>query len=262
MLFRSIPVCYGEGRSPKVRSGKTVRKALVEEAVEKVYKHYGSDEATKAERRRRGEDFRNRYGGNLPGSIDPPVPYFIGVFDTVRALGIPGSSDIMAWRHEFHGASLNPRVLHARHALSIDENRAGFEPVPWDETETDRNSGRIKQRWFPGVRSDVGGGYAECKLSDLTLAWMIGEATSVPDPIIVDQRELSLDPGFGGMQHDERSGFGLVWIEGTRDKWGPLMKTHETPVGQRFHAAAVPILARMDRYRPKALRGHPDYGPP
>jgi uncharacterized protein (DUF2235 family) len=108
----------------------------------------------------------------------------------VRALGIPGSSGVsFLFAHEFHDATLNPHVPYARQALSIDENREIFKPEIWeekDETEEARARGRVKQRWFPGVHSDIGGGYKETGLSDLSMAWMIEEATKIPNGLIVD----------------------------------------------------------------------------
>jgi hypothetical protein len=89
--------------------------ALVEEAVEKVYKHYGGKDKEQ-ERHALGAEYRGRYRSfSIEASNPPfPFPYFIGVWDTVRALGIPGSSGIIFWRHAFHNATLNPRVPYAR----------------------------------------------------------------------------------------------------------------------------------------------------
>ncbi|MFC9895583.1 DUF2235 domain-containing protein [Nocardia sp. NPDC127579] len=107
---------------------------------------------------------------------------FIGVFDTVGALGVPG---VTAWRHRFHNTDLSDRVLCARQALAIDERRRNFEPCLWQvpvELERKyrrvkrRGNDRVKQVWFEGVHSDIGGGYVECGLSDITLRWMVGEA--------------------------------------------------------------------------------------
>ncbi|MEV6280619.1 DUF2235 domain-containing protein [Nocardia sp. NPDC051832] len=107
---------------------------------------------------------------------------FVGVFDTVGALGVPG---LTAWRHRFHNTDLSERVLCARQALAIDERRRNFEPCLWQvpvELERKyrrikrRGNDRVKQVWFEGVHSDIGGGYAECGLSDITLRWMVGEA--------------------------------------------------------------------------------------
>src|SRR5207237_1447352 len=56
------------------------------------------------------------------------VPYFIGVWDTVRALGLPGVSRFVPWRHAFHDATLHPDVQHAPHALALDDDRGTFLP--------------------------------------------------------------------------------------------------------------------------------------
>jgi uncharacterized protein (DUF2235 family) len=214
-----IPQHDSAGRS--ARAHKKVRTALAEEAIEKVYQHYGNDPATKAERERRGVEFRRNYDGNLPNASVPPVPHFIGVWDTVRALGVPGSSTVsFFFAHEFHNATLNERVPYARQALSIDENREIFKPEIWDEngeTKEDRAKQRIKQIWFPGVHSDIGGGYKETGLSDLAMKWMIDEAIALPDPLIVDMTQLKLKPAFDGLQHNERTGLGFTWVEGTRE---------------------------------------------
>ncbi len=33
----------------------------------------------------------------------------------------------------------------------------------------------LKQVWFPGVHSNIGGGYDDAELSDITLAWMMSQ---------------------------------------------------------------------------------------
>src|SRR6266496_1087248 len=130
-----IPRHDKEGKS--ARGDKTVRTALAEEAVSKVYQHYGDDQK-KLERIALGEKVRTDYDSYAIEASNPPFPYFIGVWDTVRALGIPGSSGLVFWRHAFHNATLNARVPYARQALSIDENRQIFAPEIWDESEEDR----------------------------------------------------------------------------------------------------------------------------
>ena len=248
-----IPSRGAGGRSP--RTDAAAREALVEEAVEKVYKHYGNDEKTRKERLDLGAKYRALYAS------DPAVPYFIGVWDTVRALGIPGSSGLVVWRHAFHDASLNPRVRYARHALAIDEDRQTFAPELWDETKEtpeDEARGRIKQVWFPGVHSDIGGGYAETGLSDLALDWMVKEATAVEHPLLVDMTRLNLRPSFKGEQHSERTGWGRLWIEGTREAWAPAL-LKEKEIGNRFAEAAVPHADGARPYRPTSLANHRDY---
>lgn len=101
----------------------------------------------------------------------------LGVWDTVGALGIPisftkaASDKVFA----FHDTKLSPELRFACHAVAIDEKRASFEPTLWQGTADNRN--RMKQVWFPGVHSDVGGGYAKRHHSDVTLKWMVDQAT-------------------------------------------------------------------------------------
>ncbi|MBM3530711.1 MAG: DUF2235 domain-containing protein [Alphaproteobacteria bacterium] len=247
-----VPLRDAQGRSPAV--DKEACAALVDEAVDKIYKHYGNDEATKSERLQRGANFRRDFGGNLADG-NPAVPHFIGVFDTVRALGFPGSSGLIGWRHAFHDATLNSRVPYARHALAIDENRDVFKPELWEETPNDETSGRIKQRWFPGVHSDIGGGYAERGLSDLALEWMVDEATSIPDPIAVDRNMLALACNCAAMQHDERTGLGKAWVKGTREIRNNAV-LHQDHVRDRFRAAFVPTVHGNAPYRPPSLASH------
>ena len=65
---------------------------------------------------------------------------------------------------------------------------------------------RFKQMWFAGSHSDVGGSYpeTESRLSDIALAWMVGEAEYLPHPIRIDRSVLKLYPDAAGGQHNER----------------------------------------------------------
>ncbi len=104
----------------------------------------------------------------------------LGVFDTVGALGVPGAPGALKGTHQFHDVRLSPIVRTARHALALDERRLMFEPSLWKATEADavaaEASGRVRQVWFPGVHSDVGGGYQRSGLSDTTLLWIARES--------------------------------------------------------------------------------------
>jgi len=102
----------------------------------------------------------------------------MGVWDTVGALGIPDDLALLNlldqpanWR--FHDTTLGSNVKIARHAVALDEIRSSFTPTLWTSHS---DSTDMKQVWFPGVHSDVGGGYAETGLSDGALQWMVEEA--------------------------------------------------------------------------------------
>jgi len=106
---------------------------------------------------------------------------FIGVWDTVGALGIPLSG--MRWvnlinrRWQFHNVDLSTTVDAAFQALAIDERRRPFAPAIWSQ-QPDAGQQRLEQVWFTGVHSDVGGGYPSSGLSDLALLWMVERARS------------------------------------------------------------------------------------
>lgn len=113
---------------------------------------------------------------------DETFIHFIGVWDTVGALGIP-----LPWykianmqRYKFHDVKLSSQVRHAYHALAIDERRSLFSPTLWEKSNTVKNNPShkqvLEQRWFCGVHSNVGGGYVDCKLSNICLQWIIEKA--------------------------------------------------------------------------------------
>lgn len=106
---------------------------------------------------------------------------FLGVWDTVGALGSPYGI-LMGYLFDkffgcrFHGTKLSDSLLSASHALSKDEHRWPFRPTRW-ELQTGQSAADFVEEWFPGVHSDVGGGYPECGYSDVSLAWMAAQAT-------------------------------------------------------------------------------------
>jgi hypothetical protein len=93
---------------------------------------------------------------------------------------------------------------------------------------------------------------------------MIKEATAVQHPLIVDMSRLRLKPSHEGIQHDERTGWGRTWTEGTRegvlDGKGPDI-LHEDFVHKRFGLATARCVTGDRPYRPKALTKHRDYLP-
>ena len=93
---------------------------------------------------------------------------FVGVWDTVAALGV-----VPGFRREFPDTLLNPDIGIGRQALSIDEKRAAFLPSLWSARYPGQD---IRQVWFAGVHSDVGGGYPERDLANAPLNWMIDDA--------------------------------------------------------------------------------------
>lgn len=103
---------------------------------------------------------------------------FVGVWDTVGALGIPFSLlGLFDAKDEFYDTKMGPNIAVTRHALAIDERREDFAPTLW----TPRPGVDLKQVWFAGVHSDVGGSYGPDETSgacgsDAPLGWMVDQA--------------------------------------------------------------------------------------
>ena len=103
----------------------------------------------------------------------------IGVWDTVGAFGLPVEffDALTHDQYGFHDVTLSSRVQNAFHALAIDERRKPFAPTLWQQPAEDLGRNWLEQAWFPGVHSNVGGGYPDSSLSDIALRWMIDRVT-------------------------------------------------------------------------------------
>lgn len=183
-------------------------------------------------------DFHQRYGSHVHADVEIA---FLGVWDTVGALGIPTTvlHELLMHDYQFHDTSPCRIVRMGRHALAIDEYRDEFEPTLW--TGSVPPGSDIRQVWFAGAHSDVGGGYTNRHLADIPLAWMAQEAeasglkldwTMLPDPAFQDP----LSP-----QHESR----LNWSQ----------KDRLTPTIRQVAGAAVDVSLYERLYRPIDARG-------
>ena len=101
-----------------------------------------------------------------------PCPvHCIGIWDTVKSLGY------LYANRRFFNARLGPHVTHGYHALAIDERRPKFEPLLWNEALAEPHQ-TIEQVWFAGAHADVGGGYEDRGLAEISLQWMIDRAAA------------------------------------------------------------------------------------
>lgn len=172
---------------------------------------------------------------------------FLGVWDTVAALGIPYRGlDLLLdrfFRHRFHSFELSPGVDFARHAIAIDDERKTFHPVLWDQlSQAARPWQNMKQVWFCGSHTDVGGGYAECGLSNIALTWMVHEAAQAglriyPGAPILEEINPASACNVEGVMHNPSKGLvGSLFRRKKRD-WdhdrnGPLI-VHESVLQRR-----------------------------
>lgn len=171
------------------RCGLTLAEDL--EAVTRAYDLYR--QATDAQGKARAEEFKMKQR--------QPMIHFLGVWDTVGALGVPALSRYGLLRkmvrnlstgsnyaHGFHDESLGSHIVHAYQALAIDEQRGPFEPSVWKTDGTGRTN--VEQVWFAGVHSNIGGGYIDAGLSDHAFMWMAVKAMSAG--LELDRRYLAM----------------------------------------------------------------------
>lgn len=109
-------------------------------------------------------------------------PHFVGVWDTVSSVGWVYN----AVHFPFTTAASNPDFRIVRHAVSIDERRAFFRQNLFLQPRDPQQD--VREVWFAGVHSDVGGSYteSESQLSKIALRWMVCEA---------ERAGLIFDPG-------------------------------------------------------------------
>lgn len=162
--------------------------------------------------------FRDMY------AYDDDEIHFIGVWDTVGALGIPTDLPGWDWLSErlhgwetlwgFHDTQLSSHVRNAYHALAVDETREPFQPTLW--TQDDAADGQtLEQVWFAGVHTEVGGGAADASLSDIALLWMVEKAQACGlqvkpgwlAPQAPDGAGEKIEPSYSGPIVDSRKGF-------------------------------------------------------
>ena len=201
---------------------------------------------------------------------------FLGVFDTVAAMnGIHRKGDRIHSDVMFEDGTLNPGIKKAVHVLSLDEDR-----VPFTPTLINKDDNRILEVWFPGVHSDIGGGYWFDGLSDLTLEFMIkkcsdtlgnsiriypGDNNSCISNLLGQQSELSglevddisLNPMANGVMHGHS---GLLAKMGDQDPRAVYVADNDRPSKNELdlpilhHSVKERFFAVPD-YRPSALRG-------
>lgn len=216
--------------------------------------------------------YRNRReGADDPAAVEFRANYsteaaiaFIGVWDTVGALGVsdrvPRPLRPLTRRSwGFHDVRLSGQVEIAVQALALDERRRKYRPNLWERPEG-RDDQVLEQVWFAGVHSNIGGGYAQCELSDISLRWMMHRAAA---PRSASRVGLAFRPD--AMPHEDDYGNlaepqGLMKLlptadrsVGRRPERDGLGHTDEPDSTQFLHPS---VLRRIQHcgYDPAALR--------
>jgi uncharacterized protein (DUF2235 family) len=184
---------------------------------------------------------------------------FLGVWDTVGALGIPvdvPGVHLLNSRWKFHDVKLSTAVDNAFQALAIDERRKPFAPAIWEQQpEAARVGQRLEQVWFAGVHSDVGGGYPETALSDVALVWMANRAAECGLAADFDAAGLAVHPDGEADLHRSMTFYYRVFGRLVRPMPRPRTDAEGRPIVTREKVLDLAVLRTASRadYRPPNL---------
>lgn len=220
--------------------------------------------------------------GNVPGYVSGSAPllkvHYLGVWDTVGALGVPTRYRLLSFfnrKLQFHDTQLSSIVQSGRHAVAIDERRKDFTPTTWTNVDDlNRKTGKdpddalapYQERWFPGVHCGVGGGGDFRGLSDQSLAWIWDGAqrAGLALDLAPGSRIFELAPNFcdplspfnvnrlGWFATLKERLMGVAWRKG--DRAGPSVLRDVSMSARRRWKAGAQNLPEHALYRPAPLR--------
>ncbi|WP_308364712.1 MULTISPECIES: DUF2235 domain-containing protein [unclassified Microbulbifer] len=133
------------------------------------------------------EEYFLRYDGGVPDDEAVDVQ-FLGIFDTVGAFGVPVNLGFIKLQklNLFRNLRVAENIRRVVHCVSLDESREPFVPTLCNHDE------KVEEVWFPGVHSDVGGGYRLNELGKISLNFMVKRLREYfpGNPVQFDQTEL------------------------------------------------------------------------
>lgn len=160
------------------------------------------------------------------------TPHFIGVWETVSALGY-------FYGKTFPNNRLNPNIKFAYQAVAVDEEREKFNVSLWDESEKPAEQ-LIEQVWFSGVHSDVGGGYKKRGLANITLKWLL-EKSAQHGLQLKEGWQQNIHPNPDGVLHNSRTGLWKLWKAVHR----------KIPEGSKIYRSVVEREHNLANYQPQ-----------
>jgi len=209
-------------------------------------------------------------------TIADSVPIrFLGLWDTVAAFdalrggdNLEPERDPSAAEVAEQGGRIAGNVAVAYHLVAVDEPRLAFRPVLMGAED------RVHEIWFPGVHSDVGGGYRDDALSDIALGFMLDRAAEEDATFIepgdvdydglapITREDLALAPDVMGRLHlntviDDKAY--VAWLQ--ERNWKQIMAPRRIHVSVGDRASDRPPLIHhsvLERMR----QAHGSYQPP
>jgi uncharacterized protein (DUF2235 family) len=194
--------------------------------------------------------------------------HFLGVWDTVGALGIPGTMISEQGFYAWHDTELSKIVSYAYHAMAIDEHREAYKVAMWTNTGGQQKPENIavEQRWFIGAHANVGGGYGHDPLANIALGWMLDKARAAG----LKLKPFSVPPEAYLCQPTDAYrafAYGMyAWVKGLFSKGdGRFYRPYYGSPPVITEAAASPVTAvnvTLDASVAAKWQAQPDYRPP
>ena len=193
--------------------------------VKDIYKSYKSKDSIDTRRKNIAKMLKDKWFKKLSYTPKPVYVKFLGVWETVEALGLPDLKENIDEPNKNYADQLC-NIENAAHALAIDDNRARiFTPLLLsrkhlkDEkcVKGDRKiKSNIEEVWFSGAHSDVGGGYSDTDINGLSLNWMLDKMENAGLSIVPKDTKVYSD--YLGKTHNPEAGlFGLIYRKRNRN---------------------------------------------
>lgn len=227
----------------------------------------------------RGAALARKFASKILDENENCCVSFMGVFDTVAAMnGVHRKGERISSDVFFENGTLNDRIQKVVHIVSLDEDRVPFTPTLINQ---DDKPDRIEEVWFPGVHSDIGGGYWHDGLSDNALAFVcdrlracLGDAIKLADGTktpAVQELFAEQKDGFSGLAMDDvminpqvnsavHRHSGLLAKVGDQEPRMVCVNREDRPSAQKedlpiLHWSVKERFDAVADYRPAALRG-------
>lgn len=184
---------------------------------------------------------------------------YMGLFDTVEAYGFPfvGLRELwswLIWPIIFRNRVCAKIVARADHVLALDDERKTFHPLQFDQTDagTPEAPTLVRETWFAGMHSDVGGGYPDDAVATDPLLWIMEAAGEEGLRFVPGAREAFDARRYPrALIHDSRAGLAASYRYAPRPKPGQAENGRGAPVLHR--SVLQKIRTGADGYAPLLL---------
>lgn len=189
--------------------------------------------------------------------------HFLGLWDTVSSVG-------WIWNPKsFPFVTNNPGVRCVRHALAIDERRWFFRQTHWGRNDRHLKNQNAQEVWFPGVHSDIGGGYPsqESQLWRAPFVWIL--AAGKKNGLILDTKRLQallrsakpFSSNFASPRHSSLCGKWHLAELFPKFGWSSESKRKQLAIGRwrwrQIPRGALIHCSALQRFRDSAMRYEP-----